>query len=583
MRRFSVVFGQAALAAILSVAVGAQPSPAQEPAADERVELLPETPVFSVTTVAKTAKAVSYRQRAGATKIDFRGTSLLPRSHGEAKVEGKKGYIEIEVEFRNLEPAVKFGAEYLTYVMWAITPEGRSVNLGEILLDGRGRGKLNVTSDLQVFGLVVTAEPYFSVGQPSDLIVMENEVRKDTKGRTEVIDAKFELLQRGQYAKLANPLSLSLNLKDVPLELYEARNAVEIVRSLGAEDYAAETFDKAKKSLETAESMLKRGARHKDIATPARRAVQIAEDSRVLTVKRQEQERLEQERAEAAAREEEARLRAEEEAARRAEAEAQQKMEAELRAKAESAADDAERRKIEAELAAARAEAEMQKALREKDEARRMIEQAQAERERAIALMQEARQAQAMLEQAKSEADAAAREARQEAETLARLKAEAEALAEQAISEREALRNRMQEALSKVVDTKESARGLILNLPDILFDFGKSTLRGEAREVLSRVSGILMVTPGYNLSVEGHTDSVGSDEFNQKLSEDRASSVSEYLGKSGVSQEIITTTGFGETQPMASNDDEAGRQKNRRVEIVIQDSGEFAEASSESL
>ena len=188
-------------------------------------------PIYRVTVTARTAKAISYQHRSGATKIDFRGTELMPRAHGEAKVESKQGYIEIEVEFRNLQAATKFGAEYLTYVLWAITPEGRTSNLGEVLLNGTN-SKLDVTTELQAFGLVVTAEPYFAVTRPSDLIVMENVVRPDTAGKIEEIDAKYELLQRGQYQRLANPLALKLDQK-MPLELYEARNAVQIARSRG--------------------------------------------------------------------------------------------------------------------------------------------------------------------------------------------------------------------------------------------------------------------------------------------------------------------------------------------------------------
>src|ERR1044072_1928114 len=160
-------------------------------------------PVYRVSVTARTAKAINYQHRSGATKIDFRGTELLPKARGEAKVESKQGYIEIEVEFDGLQPASKNGPEYLTYVLWAVTPEGRTANLGEILLNGT-KSKLNVTTELQVFALVVTAEPYYSVTRPSGLVVMENGVRKDTVGKIEEMDAKYELLKRGQYERLAN-------------------------------------------------------------------------------------------------------------------------------------------------------------------------------------------------------------------------------------------------------------------------------------------------------------------------------------------------------------------------------------------
>src|SRR6202163_2671841 len=200
------------------------------------------TAIYRVSVTARTTKAISYQHRSGATRIDFRGTELLPLAHGQAKVESKQGRIAIEVEFRNLQPATKYGAEYLTYVLWAITPEGRTSNLGEILRNGTS-GKLDVTTELQVFGLVVTAEPYFAVSRPSDVIVMENEVRPDTVGKIELIDAKYELLERGQYQHLTNVLDLRVNRK-MPLELYEARKAIQIARPSGADVYATRTFQK---------------------------------------------------------------------------------------------------------------------------------------------------------------------------------------------------------------------------------------------------------------------------------------------------------------------------------------------------
>src|SRR5579863_2160058 len=259
------------------------------------------TPIYRVTVTERTTKAISYRNRSGATKIDFAGTALLPAAHGEAKVESKKGYMEIEVEFRNLPEATQFGAEYLTYVLWAITPEGRTSNLGEILRSGTS-GKLDVTTELQAFGLVVTAEPYFAVSRPSDVVVMENIVRPDTVGKIELIDAKYELFQRGQYQHLANVLDLRVNRK-MPLELYEARNAIQIARSSGADRYATETFQKAESDLKQAEAYRARNAGSKPVTMTARQAVQTAEDARAIAVKRQDEELLAGERQEGADRE----------------------------------------------------------------------------------------------------------------------------------------------------------------------------------------------------------------------------------------------------------------------------------------
>jgi hypothetical protein len=298
-------------------------------------------PVYRVSVTARTAKAVNYQHRNGATKIDFRGTELMPTARGEAKVESKQGYIEIEVEFDNLQPANKHGAEYLTYVLWAITPEGRTSNLGEILLNGT-KGKLDITTELQVFGLVVTAEPYFAVTQPSDLIVMENVVRADTRGKIEEIDAKYELLQRGQYQRLSNPLALKLDQK-LPLELYEARNAVQIARAVGADRFSAETFQKAEKSLAQAEAYQTRNAGRKPVTMTAREAVQTADDSRAIAVKRQEEEALAAER--------------------------QQSVDREARAENQRAAAQSETDRVtrDAESARVRAQAESERLMREKE------------------------------------------------------------------------------------------------------------------------------------------------------------------------------------------------------------------------
>jgi len=491
----------------------------------------PPSPVIKVTVVSKSTKAINYRHRSGSTTINFAGTALMPKAQGQAKVDSRPGAISIEATFKDVGAPGQFGSEYLTYVLWAISPEGRPKNLGEILLDG-SKSSLKVTTDLQVFGLIVTAEPYFSVTQPSDLIVMENEVRPDTLGKFEIIDAKYELLQRGQYQKLANILQLQPDPR-IPIEIYEARNAVQIAQSSGADKYAADSFQKAQTSLQQSEDYLKRKQRKPAIMI-ARETAQTAEDARVIALKRQEEEALQKEREAAAARETEAKRQAEEEQRRRQQAEAERKAEEARRAQAEVAKATAESEKaaadtqrLQAELAAAKEAAERAKA--------------------------EAAQAQS----------AAA------AEKAERAAAEAERLRQQAEQEKQQLRAQLLQQLNAVLETKDTDRGLVVTMADVLFDSGKYTLRPAAREKLAKLSGIVLGHPGLKLAAEGHTDSTGSPEFNQKLSVKRAEAVAEYLSSQGVPRDSLNASGFGDTNPIASNATAAGKQQNRRVELIV--------------
>ena len=527
-------------------------------------------PIYRVSVTARTAKAVSYQHRSGATKIDFKGTELLPGARGEAKVESKQGRIEIEVEFDGLQPATKNGAEYLTYVLWAITPEGRTANLGEVLLNGT-KSKLDVSTELQVFGLVVTAEPYFAVTRPSDLIVMENVVRADTVGKIEEIDAKYELLKRGQYERMANPLALKPD-KKLPLELYEARNAVQIARAVGADRFATETFQKAEKSLSEAEAYQKRNAGKKPVAMTAREAVQTAEDSRAIAVKRQEDEALAAERqasVDREARAENGRVAAQTEADRvTREAEA-----ARIKAQADAdglkrdndarmaaAAADADRLKLENETRATAAQNEADR-LKLENEARATAVKNEADR---LKLENDSRMAAAATEadRLKQENDAQKAASQAALDAAAKQKAQLEA-------DKVELRVQLLAQFNAVLQTRDTARGLIVNMSDVLFDTAKFTLRPLAREKLAKVAGIVAGHPGLRLDVEGHTDSVGGDDYNQQLSEHRGESVRNYLTQQGMAPGSVTSKGFGKTQPVASNDTAAGRQQNRRVEIVI--------------
>lgn len=511
---------QMILAILLGVAMTAQAQQSPNPTQVQNSRST-DNPVYTITVnvVERTIPAINYRNRSGSTKVDFRGTPLLADARGEAKVESEKGYTSINVEFDKLEPATRYGPEFLTYVMWAITPEGRTKNLGEVILDGNN-GKLDVTTELQTFGLIVTAEPYFAVAQPSDVVVMQNYVKKNTEDKlaVEAVDAKYELLQRGLYTVNVPPSELKAVPLDkkTPLDLYEARNAVRIARWAGADKYAAESFKKADLLLRQAETFKD----HSKIVATSREVVQTAEDSRLIAMKNQDDQRIASEKQAAAdsvslakSQAERAQLQADEDARHRAQAEADQRREAEFRIKAE-----ADRAIAQSQAATA---------------------QAQAAEARESALKEQA----------------AAEKARQ-----AVTKAE---------DEKAELRASLAKQLNLILETRDTARGLIVNISDVLFDFDQYTLKAGAREKLAKVSGIVMTHPGLKLDAEGHTDSIGSDDYNQNLSEKRAGAVRDFLAQQGIPSSMLAARGLGKSSPVASNDSAEGRQQNRRVELVV--------------
>jgi outer membrane protein OmpA-like peptidoglycan-associated protein len=502
--------------------------------------------------VSRTTKAVNYR-RAGAAKIDFQGTELMSSASGEARVQNKGSRTEIDAKFLGLDEATKFGLEYLTYVLWAVSPGGRAVNLGEIVLKS-GAGEVKAISDMQTFGMIVTAEPYFAVTQPGNTVVLENVFGPATLGKVENIDASYELLGRGIYSssntKIENAI-FGIDRK-TPLELFEARNSLRIAHIALADKYAATTLSKAEQQLRSAEEIYARKSDKKSVIAAAREVVQTAEEARVMAVKQKAEEDANAKIAadKKAAEDREAKARAD------AAAEGQRRLEAEqARKQAEAAQAEAVRMKQEAQQAAA--EAARQKAEAEKASAAALAQQQSAEAAAAQAARDRA-SAQAAAEQAAR--DRAAAQA--DAQTARQAAAQAEA-------EKAQLRAQLLSQLNSILQTRDSARGLIVNMSDVLFDTGSYTLKPGAREKLAKISGIVLAHPGLTLQIEGHTDSVGGDDFNQQLSERRADSVRDYLAEAGVPASSITAHGFGKTQPVASNDSAEGRQRNRRVELVV--------------
>jgi outer membrane protein OmpA-like peptidoglycan-associated protein len=503
-------------------------------------------PTFRVTVISRSVQAVNYQHRSGSSKLDFAGTDLMPSANGVAEINSKRGSIAIEAEFDNLQKPTTFGNEYLTYVLWAISPEGRAVNLGEVLLGGSHRSKLNVTTDLQAFALIVTAEPYYAVRQPSNAVILENVVREETKGTTEAVNAKYELMERGGYIPTGykfDPVVLNAKL---PLEFFEARNALRIAQSEGAEQYAADSYQHAVRLMDKADAdAIDKHVDKKPLISVSREAVQTAEDARAIAVRKMDDVRLANERQDSA----------------------------DAQARTQGQADDATRRKEQAESDTAKAEAA--KAQAESDTVNAQAAKVQAESDAAKA-RNDAADAQAAT--AKAQSDMAASQA-SSAAALSAAQADADQSradslkaqqsAQQAETDKAAMRAKLSEQLNSILQTRDTARGLIVSMSDVLFESGKYSLKPGAREKLAKVAGILLAYPGLNIEVGGYTDNVGGDAMNQTLSEHRASSVRDYLVQQGVSSSSVSSRGFGSSLPVSSNDSSAGRQQNRRVELLV--------------
>ncbi len=501
------------------------PSPVQTDVAtpsDGRV------PIFKVEVTSRTIRAINYHHRQGMTKVDFRGTALMPDARGEADVTPNDGATRINLHFDHLSNPIQFGSEYLTLVLWGITPEGRPERLGEVTLRNADThsAELYATTDLASFGMIVTAEPYFNVSRPSDVVVMENFVREDTTGTMQDVDAKYELLRRGEYSQNIGTTGAARVTADlsVPLQLREARLAMAIAKAQGADQYAADTMQKAADDMTNAEGF-NRSKDLKRLETSAREATQMAEDARRITIQKENDEAA----AAQARREQEAQTRAQEAQAQATAAQTEAAEQARLRAaaQAEAAAADAKKHEAEVEMASAK--------------------------------------------QAQSDAEAARQAALAEQQRLAAAKTAADTARAQSEQDAAKLRERLKDQLSLILSTRDTARGLIVNMSDVLFDTNQATLKPGAREKLAKVSGILLAYPSLKISVEGHTDSTGTDEYNQKLSERRAEAVASYLSENNIPSGNITSRGFGKDNPVATNDTAEGRQQNRRVEMVVND------------
>jgi len=500
--------------------------------------------LIATPTVTRTTQAVHYRLQGGTTKVDFQGTDLLQRASGEAKVEGKKTNFQIEVKFQGLEDATKFGLEYLTYVLWAVSPQGRPVNLGEVTLE-HGSAHLKAFTDLQTFGMIVTAEPYFAVTAPGNMVVMESAPLNGAG--TQNIETKYDLVSRGTYSSTNTHIQDAIFGIDskTPLELFEARNAMRIARIAAADKYASFIISKAGQQLLHAEEIYRQKQNRAAVEAAAKEATETAEEARLMAVKQKAEDEAQ---AAAAAREAKARADADAEAKRRADAEKATAQAQADRAAAEQARAEALKMKLEAEAAA-------QEASRQKAAAEKATAEAVAQQQVLAAETDKARQAAAQSDSL-----------RQQAETA---KQQAEKATQQAEYEKQELRARLLQQLNSILATRDSARGLVANMSDVLFRSGSFELLPGARERLAKVSGIVLAYPSLHVAIEGHTDSIGADDYNQQLSEHRAQAVRDYFVQQGINSAAVEAHGYGKNEPIASNNTAEGRQQNRRVELIL--------------
>ena len=463
----------------------------------------------------RTTLAVKYEENDG-TSVNLIGTNINPRAMGKAEVKRTQGRTRVRLMMQRLGHPQRLGAHATTFILWAVAPEGQADNLAELPV--KDRFAIEVTTAFQTFGLIITAEPHSAVKRPSPAIVAENSLRQGTEGQIEASRIE-DGGDAGTFYIVSSPSAppIAADFR-TPLLVLGARRAVAIARNAGAQHYADADYRQAELKLAALEQTWPRKRNDvEEYSGLARDVMRLGEHARMLAVERAAQARL-----------------------------------------------DAERRAASDTIAIAQSEAG-----RERRDADRAREQAAAYREELRRAEREVAAARERVAQAQTEADRAKAN-----EELALVQAEQSRLdAERATRERKEAEQWLLIALSEILETRSEARGLIVNLSDVLFDLDKATLKPGAREKLSKLAGILLAYPGsYRMEIEGHTDSLGSEDYNLWLSRERAETVRDYLLQSGIRAErIVSTQGLGEVRAVATNDTPEGRQANRRVEIVIAD------------
>jgi len=480
-------------------------------------------------------------------ELSFQATPIAPAAQLSASVYYRNGQGQIELTFSDMKPAILFGGDVTCFVLWAVTRDGQVENLGE-LVTRKHSGRLSFSTGKKNFALMVTAESFFLVSQPSELVAFHNRGR--VAGETESVAFTFEDFVDAPRHSMDGIAHIKWDSK-VPIELLQARKAIELAERNDAHKHAKQVYIEARAMLKHANTTAADAPKSRELLDFSRRAVALSNEALNISLKRIEANELEQQIAK-----------------RRAETKA-------LERRAAKAEEDAEQARVLA------------------DEARRMAEEVRLEKERTMAETAALRQEKTGLESAmlglNQDKVGLEQEARRLLSEKTALEAESqrlrierttlEAESQRLQAERDELHGRLQSALSHVAETQDSARGFVVNLPDILFDVNEATLKPEAQLVLAKLAGILLIMPGQAVTIEGHTDSTGSPDYNLDLSQRRATAVLHLLRSQGLTPGRLNAVGFGMQRPVADNATADGRGRNRRVEIVISEPGQAVAAN----
>jgi outer membrane protein OmpA-like peptidoglycan-associated protein len=493
--------------------------------------------------------AVQYPE-GSSVDVKFAASNRVAPAQAEASIKFKSGQARIEIEYKNLPPAILFGGDVTSYVVWTVARDGHAENIGELAVrDPKGDGEFR--SSLKEFGLLVTAEPYPLVWKPSDLVCFTSLAPPVKKARSTMATVPGLV----SAAVPGNQQIGGMRYTGAePLEVVQAQAVLDQARHMGAEKYAPDAIRDAGITLAQATNSFNAGKKKQGIDF-AGRSLTLSS-----TALRDTERRLAEEAAAAA------------EAKRVAEMQALEQSKQQAQQQAAAAEQQAMAAREQALAAREQALQAQQQLATLQQQAQQAQQEAAAAEQRAAAAGLSAEAADAArrdAEEARKRAESLTAEVAAQAAVLESQKAKLQAENDRLMKERNDLAAKLTNALSTVAQITTTARGVVVNLPDILFDINKATLKSDAQVALAKLAGIVSLFPNINLRIEGYTDSTGSDELNDRLSRDRAASVRSFLVSQGIGGDRMTTEGYGKRYPIADNSTVQGRAKNRRVEIIL--------------